>query len=108
MSFLPLLHQAATAVGTTGLIYTALIVLAALISLLAPSSTRRGDARETLKILLRRKPSASTPIPPAGPAHTQPSARTGQAHDGPRAQALVPFPFPLIPNDQTRNGLLDR
>jgi hypothetical protein len=55
MSFLPLLHQAATAAGTTGLIYTALIVLAALISLLAPSSTRRGDARETLKILLRRK-----------------------------------------------------
>lgn len=47
-----LLHQAAT----TGLIYTALIVLAALISLLAPTSTRRSDARETLKILLRRKP----------------------------------------------------
>ena len=48
MSYLlTLLHQAAT----TGLIYTALIVLAALISLLAPTSTRRSDARETLKIL---------------------------------------------------------
>jgi hypothetical protein len=52
MSFLPLLHQAAT----TGLAYTGLIALAALTSLLSPNPTRRHDARETLKILLRRKP----------------------------------------------------
>ena len=51
-NLLTLLHQAAT----TGLIYTALIVLAALISLLVPTSTRPSDACETLKILLRSKP----------------------------------------------------
>jgi hypothetical protein len=56
MSFLPLLHQAATTAGATGLAYTGLVVLTALISLLAPSDARRRDARETLKILLRRKP----------------------------------------------------
>jgi hypothetical protein len=54
MSFLPLLHQAATAAGATGLAYTGLVALAALISLLAPSDARRRDARQTLKILLRQ------------------------------------------------------
>lgn len=54
MSFLPVLHQVAAAGGITGVIYVGLIALAVVISLVAPSSSLRRDARETLKILLRR------------------------------------------------------
>lgn len=51
MSFLPVLH-AATAAGT---LYAACIALAVMMSLIAPGSKLRNEARETLKILLRRK-----------------------------------------------------
>ena len=52
MPFLPILHQAAVACGTTGLTHAALV---AVISLPAPRSSR-VDAREILKIPLRRNP----------------------------------------------------
>jgi hypothetical protein len=52
MPLLPALHQAATAAG----LYAASVAVTVLVSLLAPSSRHRGDARETLKILLLRKP----------------------------------------------------
>jgi hypothetical protein len=52
MPYLTILHKAAAA----GTLYAAAVALAVLVSLLAPRSTRRRDARETLKILLRRKP----------------------------------------------------
>jgi hypothetical protein len=55
MSFLPVLHEAATAASATGTLYAACIALAVVISLAAPSPKLRNDARETLKILLRRK-----------------------------------------------------
>jgi hypothetical protein len=53
---LTLLHQAASTGGAAAVIYAAPVALAALVSLLSRSSQRRHDARETLKILLRRKP----------------------------------------------------
>jgi hypothetical protein len=56
MSFLPVLHQTAAAVSAAGGLYTICIALAALISIVAPSPAIRKEARETLKILLRRKP----------------------------------------------------
>jgi len=56
MPLLPALHQAATTAETTGVMYAASVALTVLVALLAPSSRHRGDARETLKILLRRKP----------------------------------------------------
>jgi hypothetical protein len=52
MSFLPILHHAATAAGV---LYAACIALAVVTSLAAPSASLRNEARETLKILLRRK-----------------------------------------------------
>ena len=55
MSFLPVLHQTATAVSAAGGLYAVCIALAAVISILAPSSALRKEARKTLKILLRRK-----------------------------------------------------
>jgi hypothetical protein len=55
MSFLPVLHQAATAASAAGALYGACITLAVVISLAAPSAKLRNEARETLKILLRRK-----------------------------------------------------
>ncbi len=55
MSFLPVLHQAACAASAAGTLYAACIALAAVISLAAPSPKLRNEARETLKILLRRK-----------------------------------------------------
>jgi hypothetical protein len=55
MPFLPVLHDAATSVSAAGALYAACIALAAVISLVAPNSTLRNEARETLKILLRRK-----------------------------------------------------
>ena len=55
MSFLPVLHQAATAASAAGTLYAACIALAVLTSLVAPSPKLRNEARETLKILLRRK-----------------------------------------------------
>jgi hypothetical protein len=55
MSLLPLLHQAASVVTSTGGLYGACIALAVAISVAAPSSTLRNEARATLKILLRIK-----------------------------------------------------
>lgn len=54
MSVLPLLHDGAVLVGATGVLYTASVASAAAASLLA-GPERRRDARETLKILLRRR-----------------------------------------------------
>ncbi len=51
MSFLPILHAATAA----GCLYTACIAVAVVISLIGPDPRLRGEARETLKILLRRK-----------------------------------------------------
>jgi len=53
---LTLLHQADAAGGAAALSYAASVAVAALVSLLPRSSQRRHDARETLKILLLRKP----------------------------------------------------
>jgi hypothetical protein len=55
MSFLPVLHHAATTATTAGALYAACIALAVVTSLTAPSASLRNEARETLKILLRRK-----------------------------------------------------
>lgn len=55
MSFLLVLHQATAAVSVTGDLYALCIALAAVISIVAPSPDLRSEARETLKILLRRK-----------------------------------------------------
>ena len=53
---LTILHQAASVGSAAAIIYAATAALAALVSLLSRSSQRRHDARETLKILLCRKP----------------------------------------------------
>ena len=50
MSFLPVLHQTAPAVSAAGGLYAVCIALAAVISILAPSSALRKEARKTLKI----------------------------------------------------------
>ncbi len=55
MPFLSFLHQIATVTSAAGALYAACIALAVMISLLAPSPRLREEARETLKILLRRK-----------------------------------------------------
>ena len=55
MSYLLVLHHAATVASTAGVIYAASIAVSVLVSLLAPSTRLRSDARETLKILLRRR-----------------------------------------------------
>ena len=55
MSFLPVLHQAVTATGAAGALYATCIAMAVVVSLVAPSHRLRDEARETLKILLRRK-----------------------------------------------------
>jgi hypothetical protein len=55
MSLLPVLHQASIAASTAGVLYAACTALAVVISLVAPSPKLRNEARETLKILLRRK-----------------------------------------------------
>lgn len=55
MSLLPVLHQAPIAASAAGVLYAACTALAVVISLVAPSPKLRNEARETLKILLRRK-----------------------------------------------------
>jgi hypothetical protein len=56
MSLLPILRQAAVGGGTAAVLYAASVTLTVLVSLLTPRRQHRADARETLKILLRRKP----------------------------------------------------
>jgi hypothetical protein len=67
MSFLPVLHEAATAASAAGALYAVSVALAAVTSLAAPSRERRDEARETLKILLRGTKS-STGAPSTGNA----------------------------------------
>lgn len=55
MSFLPVLHQASIAASAAAVLYAACTALAVAISLMAPSPELRSEARETLKILLRRR-----------------------------------------------------
>ncbi|MDX6741536.1 hypothetical protein [Actinocorallia sp. A-T 12471] len=57
MSELPqLLYWTAALSGCVGLLYTGVMFLVALISVLAPTPDRRKDARTTLNILIRRRP----------------------------------------------------
>ncbi|MCG7206402.1 hypothetical protein [Streptomyces arenae] len=51
-----LLHYAAALSGCVGLLYTGVLLVVALVSVLAPTSERRKDARTTLTILVRRRP----------------------------------------------------
>ncbi|MDU9001653.1 hypothetical protein [Streptomyces mirabilis] len=51
-----LLHYAAALSGCAGLLYTAVLFVVALVSVLAPTPERRKDARTTLTILVRRRP----------------------------------------------------
>jgi hypothetical protein len=55
MPFLTVLHQTAATVSAVGGLYTVCIAVAAVISIVAPSPAIRKEARETLKVLLRRK-----------------------------------------------------
>jgi hypothetical protein len=55
VSFLLVLHHAATAITCAGALYAACIAFAVATSLAAPSASLRSEARETLKILLLRK-----------------------------------------------------
>ncbi|ROO84451.1 hypothetical protein EDD29_1975 [Actinocorallia herbida] len=50
-----LLYYAAALSGCAGLMYTGVMFVVALISVLAPSADRRKDARTTLAILIRRR-----------------------------------------------------
>jgi hypothetical protein len=55
MSNLPrLIHDGALVTGVAGILYSATVTTAAMTALLARDATRRRDAREVLKILLRR------------------------------------------------------
>ncbi|MFE7511446.1 hypothetical protein ACSCBZ_02795 [Streptomyces niveiscabiei] len=51
-----LLTYAAALSGGAGLLYTSVLFLVALVSVLAPTPERRKDARTTLSILVRRRP----------------------------------------------------
>ena len=55
MSLLSVLHQAPSVIPAMGGLYGVCIASAVVISLVAPSSTLRNEARATLKILLRIK-----------------------------------------------------
>ena len=55
MSLVPALYQTANDVGAAGIAYGISVATAALVSLLSRDKEHRRDARETLKILLRRK-----------------------------------------------------
>ncbi|MFJ4006359.1 hypothetical protein ACIPWL_23315 [Streptomyces sp. NPDC090023] len=56
MSHIPqLLTWTATLSGAAGLLYSGVLIVVALISVLAPTPDRRKDARTTLTILLRRR-----------------------------------------------------
>jgi hypothetical protein len=55
MSVLPLLHDGAVLAGTTGVLYATSVASVAVASIIARKPERRRDARETLKILLRRR-----------------------------------------------------
>jgi hypothetical protein len=50
-----LIVGASAASGAAGLLYAAIVTTAALTALLARTPVRRRDAREVLKILLRRR-----------------------------------------------------
>ncbi|MEU1661817.1 hypothetical protein ABZ527_37945 [Streptomyces griseofuscus] len=57
MSQIPeLFTYAAAASGCAGLLYTGVLFVVALVSVLAPTPERRKDARTTLTILVRRRP----------------------------------------------------
>jgi hypothetical protein len=56
VSALPqLLHGAAAVSACAGLLYTGVLFVVALVSVLAPTPDRRKDARTTLTILVRRR-----------------------------------------------------
>ncbi|MER8029584.1 hypothetical protein ABTZ78_11535 [Streptomyces bauhiniae] len=56
MSHIPqLIIWTAALSGAAGLLYTGVLIVVALISVLAPTTDRRKDARTTLTILLRRR-----------------------------------------------------
>ncbi|MFJ7278964.1 hypothetical protein [Kitasatospora sp. NPDC098663] len=53
---LPQLFACAAALsGSAGLLYTGVLFVVALVSVLAPTAERRKDARTTLGILVRRR-----------------------------------------------------
>jgi len=57
MSALPtLLSDATVLAGTTGFVYAVTLLGVALTSVISRSPARRRDARETLAILVRRRP----------------------------------------------------
>ncbi|MFJ3594132.1 hypothetical protein ACPXCP_38290 [Streptomyces sp. DT20] len=51
----PLLHYTAILSGCAGLLYTGILFVVALVSVLASAPDRRKDARTTLSILVRRR-----------------------------------------------------
>lgn len=55
MPYLSVLHHAAVTFTGAGALYAVCIALAVMTSLAAPTPRLRNEARETLKILLRRK-----------------------------------------------------
>jgi hypothetical protein len=90
MPYLTVLHQATASAGTAGILYAAAVTLAVLVSLLAPGSSHRSDARETLKILLLRRLGGDRPGNTArGSAGAGTTAGTGAGH-----------PAAALPDDQ--------
>ena len=66
MSQLPaLIHDGALGLAISGLLYAGSTMAAALVALLAPSPTRRRDARKVLALLLRRGTAEENSAPPA-------------------------------------------
>ncbi|MDW4912632.1 hypothetical protein [Streptomyces californicus] len=55
MSVLPLLHDGAALAAASAALYAASIAIVVAVSVLSASPDHRRDARETLKILLRRR-----------------------------------------------------
>ncbi|MEU3189510.1 hypothetical protein ABZ686_02445 [Streptomyces sp. NPDC006992] len=55
MLVLALIHDSAMLMGASGGLYAAGVATVAAASVIARSSERRRDARETLRILLRRR-----------------------------------------------------
>ncbi|MET7636788.1 hypothetical protein ACWCW2_42480 [Streptomyces sp. NPDC001773] len=54
-TLMSLVHDGSLMAGAAGALYAGTVTVVSLSAVLAPSAERRRDAREALKILLRRK-----------------------------------------------------
>ncbi|MEU6668043.1 hypothetical protein [Streptomyces sp. NPDC046727] len=90
---LTLLHHAGPAIEAAALLYSATVVLSALVAMLAPGSARRRAARDVLALLLRHRVEAGrlrareaaqmrrTPLTRAQTVDARPPAPSGQDYE---------------------------